>query len=371
MFSLYIHIPFCKRKCPYCDFYSQLSLADVDYYLEVLERELQLYRERFCGDLVSIYLGGGTPSLLSIRAIERLLNAIAKTFTIIHACEITLECNPEQASESYYSDLQILGINRLSIGIQSLDDRILHFLGRGHTATEAKRAITLAHKVGFKRISTDIIYGIPTQTVAELEVTLRGLRDIEHISAYHLTIEENTFFGRMYARGKLYEVEESISEEHFALCHEYLQNAGYEHYEVSSYARGRGYSIHNMGYWCARPYLGLGASAHSYDGERLRWWNPQNLKTYYERVANGVCFVDAERLTDEELWEEWLLTGLRTQWGVCLTEGVSRFSQQKIGELEKKARPLLQAQLLKQKAGRLYIPPEKFILADQVIRTLS
>ena len=369
MFSIYIHIPFCRRKCPYCDFYSQTTSTGLESYLAVLQNELELYATYFQGDVVSIYFGGGTPSLLNSVQVSSILDCIARLYSVASDCEITLESNPEQASLGYYRALHDVGINRLSIGVQSLDDRILKFLGRGHSARQALDALTYAQKAGFERLSADVIYGIPTLSTTTLETTLRALVGIEHISAYHLTLEESTAFGRMHARGKLEEVDEDTSIAHFQLCNTLLGDAGYEHYEISSFARNAAYSRHNMGYWFARPYLGVGAAAHSYDGKR-RWWNASNVQEYIERVEAGACFHAQEMLNEEEQWEEWLLTRLRTQWGLNLAEGEQRFGKERMRRLATKSRPLLQAQLLKQEAGQLYLPTEQFLVADEVIREL-
>jgi putative coproporphyrinogen dehydrogenase len=369
MFSLYLHIPFCKRKCPYCDFYSQTNQEDKERYLSAVQKELALYADYFHDEVVSIYFGGGTPSLLNSAEIGALLNCIARIYSVSTDCEITLESNPEQASVAYYRALYNAGINRLSIGVQSLDNRILQFLGRGHNAQEALYALEYAQHAGFRRISADVIYGIPSLSTSTLEATLRTLVGIEHISAYHLTLEEATAFGRMHARGKLKEVDEETSIAHFNLCNELLGRAGYEHYEISSFAQQSGYSRHNMGYWFDRPYLGVGAAAHSYDGRR-RWWNHSNIQSYMNTITSGSLFPNQESLNEEERWEEWLLTHLRTQWGLNLAEGEQRFGRKRIETLIIKSRPLLQSQLLQEEAGRLYIPPNHFLVADEVIREL-
>ena len=369
MFSLYLHIPFCKRKCPYCDFYSQTLPTNIEQYLTALQQELNLYTNYFPKEVVSIYFGGGTPSLLSSKQIGTLLDTIAQLYSLSADCEITLESNPEQASEAYYNALHSVGINRLSIGVQSLDDAILKFLGRRHSAREALNALEYAQKAGFKRLSADVIYGIPTQSLKSLESTLGTLVGIEHISAYHLTLEAATVFGRMHARGKLQEVDEETSIAHFKLCDELLQIAGYEHYEISSFTRNARYSQHNLGYWFSRPYLGVGAAAHSYDGKR-RWWNVNNVGSYIAQVDSKAYFPNQETLSEEERWEEWLLTRLRTRWGLRLAEGEQHFGFERMNRLAIKSRPLLQAKILKQEAGQLYLPTEKFLVADEVIREL-
>lgn len=369
MFSIYIHIPFCRRKCPYCDFYSISQRADTLPYLATLEKELALYSAHFTGEVLSIYWGGGTPSLLTSQQVASILNTIARLYPLSADCEITLESNPEQASLAYYRQLRAAGVNRLSIGVQSLDDTILKFLGRGHSALQAYEALQFAQKAGFQRLSADVIYGIPKLSTDTLETTLRAIVGLEHISAYHLTIEESTAFGRMQAKGKLKEVDEDTSVAHFQLCDTLLREAGYQHYEISSFARNEGYSRHNMGYWFARPYLGVGAAAHSYDGSQ-RWCNPSNVQEYIKQVEAGTRFPAQEVLSSEEQWEEWLLTRLRTQWGLNLAEGEQRFGKERMQRLAIKCNPLCSAQILKQESGRLYLSTEHFLVADEVIREL-
>lgn len=373
MFSLYLHIPFCRRKCPYCDFFSTPSGAVPDDYIATLLAELELYRPYFTGTLSSLYFGGGTPSLLTARQVDTLLRAIAHHYPLPSDCEITLECNPEQASLAYFQALRAVGVNRLSVGIQSLDDALLRFLGRGHSARQALDTLAFAEKAQFNRLSTDVIYGIPSQSETALETTLNALLGVEHISAYHLSIEEATPFGKMQARGKLREVDEEVSVAHFALCDTLLRAAGYDHYEISSFARSEGYSCHNMGYWFDRPYLGLGAGAHAYavmaEGAR-RWWNASHLPTYMRQVSEGVLFPESELLTDELRWEEWLMTRLRTRWGLSLSEGAQRFGMPRIARLLADAALFLSSGSLVHADDHLFIPPQHFLTADQTIRGL-
>ena len=368
-FSLYLHIPFCRRKCPYCDFFSTPASAAPDAYIDLLLAELALYQPYFAGALCSIYLGGGTPSLLTAGQVATLLRAIERHYTLTPDCEVTLECNPEQASIAYFRDLRAVGVNRLSVGIQSLDDSLLRFLGRGHSARQAVDTLRFAERAHFARMSADVIYGLPSQSLSVLKDTLNALLGIEHLSAYHLSIEEATPFGKMQARGNLREVDEEVSVAHFALCDTLLREAGYDHYEVSSFAQPEGYSRHNMGYWDDRPYLGLGAGAHSYDGGR-RWWNPSHLATYTRGVEERTLFPESELLTTEIRWEEWLMTRLRTRWGLSLREGALAFGAQRIARLLSDATPFLAAGTLVHEADHLCIPPSHFLTADQTIRAL-
>ena len=369
MLSIYIHIPFCRRKCPYCDFFSRPASCVPDNYITILRTELSLYHSHFTGEVQSVYFGGGTPSLLTASQVEELLRLLSTYYTLTPECEITLECNPEQASLDYFQALRAVGINRLSVGVQSLDDNVLRFLGRGHSAQQAITALKHAERAHFTRLSADVIYGIPFQKEGVLKSSLSVLSDIEHISAYHLSIEEATPFGKMQARGKLSEVDEEVSVTHFSLCDALLREAGYEHYEISSFAHAGGYSRHNMGYWFDRPYLGLGAGAHSYDGAQ-RWWNPADLVRYAQNLDQRLRFPERELLTDQLRWEEWLMTRLRTRWGISLTEGAQRFSSERMTPLLATAKPLVAAGLLVRQDDNLFIPPQHFLTADQTIRNL-
>lgn len=369
MFSLYIHIPYCLRKCPYCDFYSQSDRSTLDEYIDVLISELKLYSAFGDGKLVSIYWGGGTPSLLAPQQVERVHNVVAQQYSIAPECEITFECNPEQGNAAYFQALQQCGINRLSLGIQSFDAKTLQFLGRRHSVEAATAALDLAQTY-FAHVSADIIYGVPGLSNAQLASTLEALCGVEHLSAYHLSIEAATPFGRMHAKGKLQEVDETTSVEQFKLCDSMLRSAGYEHYEISNFARSGAYSVHNMGYWFSRPYVGIGASAHSFDGSR-RWWNASNLQEYRTQVLSGVQMPNMEELSLEERWEEWLLTRLRTQWGISLSEGLEAFGAERIEQLQAKAQPFLKSGQLYQQKEQYIIPSEQYLVADAIIRALA
>lgn len=369
MFSLYIHIPYCLRKCPYCDFYSQSDRSTLDAYIEVLISELKLYSTFGHGELVSIYWGGGTPSLLAPQQVERVHNVVAQQYSIAPECEITFECNPEQGNAAYFRALPQCGINRLSLGIQSFDAKTLEFLGRRHSVETATAALDLAQTY-FAHVSADIIYGVPGLSNTQLAATLEALCGVEHLSAYHLSIEAATPFGRMQAKGKLQEVAETTSIEQFRLCDSILRSAGYEHYEISNFARGGAYSVHNMGYWFSRPYLGIGASAHSFDGSR-RWWNANNLQKYRAQVLSGVQMPNMEELSLEERWEEWILTRLRTQWGISLSEGLATFGKARIERFQAKAQPFFKSGQLYQQGDQYIIPSEQYLVADAIIRALA
>jgi oxygen-independent coproporphyrinogen-3 oxidase len=318
--GLYIHIPFCLKKCDYCDFYSGTSLTRVPVFLEGLFREMELYRGRFDG-FDTVYIGGGTPSVLSARQIGDIFAAIRTNFNLLPDQEITVETNPGDLSLPYLESLHEIGINRLITGVQSFDNGVLRFLGRRHSAEEAASAIEDARKAGFKNIGLDLIYGVPGQGLGSwLETLNQALAcQPEHLSCYQLTLEHGTPLGRKLAKGEFVLPGEDLQYEFFMKTSEILEDAGYMHYEVSNFARGMTFaSRHNQKYWSHTPYLGLGPAAHSFQGDH-RWWNHRSLEKYVDSLKGWKLPIGgAERLTTEQLALESFSLGLRTRAGVNL-----------------------------------------------------
>jgi len=320
--GLYIHIPFCLNKCHYCDFYSVTSLTRVPVFLDALFREMEMYRGRFDA-FDTIYIGGGTPSVLSAEQIRDILAAVRSNFKLLPDQEITLETNPGDLSLPYVDSLREIGINRLNIGAQSFDQKVLDFLGRRHSVEEAASAIEDARKAGFGNMGLDLIYGVPGQEMASWLNTLNRALSFrpEHLSCYQLTVEEKTPLGRRYARGECTVPGEELQYQFFMKTSEILENAGYIHYEVSNFARGMTYaSRHNQKYWDHTPYLGLGPAAHSFQGNR-RWWNHRSVEKYVQLLMGSEFPIEeTERLTMEQMALESLYLGLRTKMGVNLDE---------------------------------------------------
>lgn len=316
--GLYIHIPFCRSKCPYCDFYSIASSSLIPRWLESLKKETGLYRDRFsCFD--TVYLGGGTPSLLDISAIGEILEFIKSGYNVIDTAEITIEANPGDLSPEKIAGIKSLGINRINLGIQSLNDRDLLFLGRGHNAADSERSFMALRDAGLDNIGIDLMYGLKDQALKEWMQTLERAVSFnpEHISCYQLTLEGKTLFNTMKARGDLKELPEETAAEFFLETSAFLEHKGYVHYEVSNYAGNEKFrSKHNMKYWKRIPYLGLGPSAHSFDGKK-RWWNYRSVRKYCEYLEKGCAPVeDSETLTREQETLEKLSLGLRTAEGI-------------------------------------------------------
>jgi len=320
--GLYIHVPFCIRKCGYCDFYSVTSTSLIPEYLEALFREMEMYRGRFDA-FDTVYIGGGTPSVLSAEQIRGILATIRSNVDLLPDREITVETNPGDLSLPYLESLREIGINRLNIGAQSFDQKVLDFLGRRHSAEEAASAIVDARKVGFGNIGLDLIYGVPGHEVASwLDTLNRALSfEPEHLSCYQLTVEEKTPLGRTCARGECTVPGEELQYQFFMKTSENLENAGYIHYEVSNFARGMTFaSRHNQKYWDHSPYLGFGPAAHSFQGNQ-RWWNHRSVEKYVSTIRSGNFPIrEQEVLSVEQLRLESLYLGLRTRVGMNLKE---------------------------------------------------
>jgi putative oxygen-independent coproporphyrinogen III oxidase len=318
--GLYIHIPFCKSKCGYCSFYSIKSLNLIPNFIDALKKEIEFYRNVF-SSFDTIYIGGGTPSLLSMQQLESIFTAINKYYKIDPHSEITMEVNPGDVSLEYFQSLRTLGINRLNIGIQSFDNNILKFLGRRHDSQEAIAAINDARTAGFTNIGIDLIYGVHHQDIKLWKLTLQKALSFtpEHISCYQLSLDGKTPLYKKYAAEGIKLPKEKEQLKFFLTTDEILENAGYIHYEVSNFARRENLkSKHNMKYWQHVPYLGLGPVAHSFLGNK-RWWNKPFVNKYLKEITQGKMPVEnTEELTAEQLQLEALFLGLRTKAGIDL-----------------------------------------------------
>ena len=339
--GLYIHIPFCLTKCPYCSFYSQTDLSLIPDFIEALEKEMEMVRPTFSLPFDTVYIGGGTPSVLHLRQIERIVGEIRKYFFLAPSTEFTLEANPGDLDFPFLQTLRELGIHRLNLGVQSFAPDVLSFLGRRHTAEQAVRAIEASRKAGFEHIGLDFIYGVPGQP---LELWLDHLRRAipfspEHLSCYQLTAEEDTPMGNAHRRGVFAFPEEEELHQFFLATSESLERAGYIHYEVSNFSRGLQYaSRHNQKYWDHTPYLGLGPSAHSFSGS-ARWWNTSSVMAYMNALrAENQPLENMETLTPEQLRREAFFLGLRTARGINLNE----FSENHGENLLREKRNILQ-----------------------------
>lgn len=320
MAGIYLHIPFCKQACYYCDFHFSTSLALSQPMVDAMVREIELHQGYLNGESVdTIYFGGGTPSLLSEKQLTALLNIIYKEYEVNPDAEITLEANPDDLSLDKLKKLRYVGINRLSIGIQSFHDAHLTYLNRAHNDTEALACVGHAREVGFNNISIDLIYGIPANDHKIWEKDLIQAMELrpEHISAYCLTIEEKTVFGNWLKKGKIKNVEDEFAANQFELLLNAMNKNGYEQYEISNFALPGQYSQHNSAYWQQKKYLGIGPSAHSFNGLSRQHNIAQNAK-YIKLVTTGEIPFELDHLSKEDAINEYLLTTLRTIWGANL-----------------------------------------------------
>ena len=367
MAAIYFHIPFCKRLCGYCDFYRSVKLKYMPQVVEAMRRELAT-QHSFLHDktIRTIYFGGGTPSLLAPSEIERFVEQVRSQFDCSCLEEVTIEVNPDDITPEYVAELRKTSVNRISMGVQSLDDRCLQFMGRRHSAKQAVEAVRMLQEAGYDNISVDVIFGVPGFGVTELVNTLEGVvaMNVQHISAYHLTIEENTRFGRMMAKGEFEEIDECSSESHFLWVHRALTAAGYEHYEVSNYAREGFRSKHNSSYWRGVEYLGIGPGAHSYNGE-VRRWCEQPIEEYIKGVEYG-----SEVLSEKDKLNEYVMTSLRCIEGFSLDRVEQNFGIAERKRLEHEAIKTGISELLINDSGNLRIAPENMLLSDFVIEAL-
>ena len=320
MAGIYIHIPFCYQRCNYCDFYKTTQLSKKTDLITAIKSEL-LQRKKWLNSesVKTIYFGGGTPSLLTTDEIQSIIDTIFLNYSIDNNPEITLETNPDDLSKTYINNICATPINRLSIGIQSFQDSILKKMNRRHNTKQAIDCVKLAQDAGFSNISTDLIYGVPGLSMQMWEDSLKQMAklNIQHLSAYHLTIEQNTTFGKMLKHGELKVIKERDSILQFKTLIEWSKNSNFEHYEISNFAKDKLYSKHNTSYWQQQKYLGIGPSAHSYN-INTRLWNIADIDKYIEAINNNTSYSESEILSEIDKYNEYLMTWLRTKWGVNL-----------------------------------------------------
>jgi oxygen-independent coproporphyrinogen-3 oxidase len=321
--------------------------------------------------LDTLYLGGGTPSLLSEAQLDRIVKSLLRFHSFREGPEWTIECNPDDLDPKRLAYLRSIGFNRLSIGVQSFHERDLVLMRRSHNAAQAERSVHEAAASGFRNISMDLIYGIPGQNFGEWEENIEKALSlpVSHISAYHLTFEPGTVFDHWRKKGRLFPVHEEESVQQYNKLREKLLPAGFEHYELSNFGLAGYRSEHNMIYWSEKPYLGYGPSAHSYDGLD-RSWNHASLKGYLEGIAGGGDISETEHLGTDERYHDYLITSLRTRWGCDPDHLERKFGLRYREHFETKARPYLEGGSLYFTDGRIAIQPEKWLIADHIVREL-
>lgn len=366
--GLYIHIPFCRSKCGYCNFYSEISLCSIPAFLTALPKEMEMYREKF-SLLDTVYIGGGTPSLLDASQLQNILQKIGEYFHVLPGAEITIEVNPADLDFSFLKAMRDMGINRLNIGIQSLDRKALVFLGRRHTADQAISAIETSRRAGFDNIGLDLMYGIPGQDMTSWLDTLSGAISFhpEHLSCYQLTLETGTPLETRCQKGAFSLPGDDLQYDFFVITDKTLADAGYIHYEVSNFAMDMKFaSRHNQKYWDHSPYLGLGPGAHSFLKDQ-RWWNHKSIERYTADIRAGKPPVEEnESLTTEQLQLEALYLGLRTKKGVNLNRFAERYNCDLVAQKGKLLRKLEEEGLITIQDGYLSTTCSGLAVADSL-----
>lgn len=382
--GIYIHIPFCKQACSYCDFHFSTSLSKKELFINALLKEIELQKNYLsiqrlhnsaasvAGENInSIYFGGGTPSVLNEKEINLIFEKLSEYFAIPKNAEVTLEANPDDISEDYLKSLKNTPINRLSIGVQSFSNADLRYMNRVHDAATALRSIKLALAAGFENISIDLIYGTPTMNHKTWVDNLQALFEmpVNHLSCYSLTVESRTPLYKMIRLGKTVAPEDQKSAAQFEILMQLTAENNFEHYEISSFSRNRKYSIHNSGYWRGESYLGLGPSAHSYN-RISRQWNVANNSVYIDSLLKGKMPFEKEELTSQQKYNEYVMTSLRTKWGASIEKISKDFGVEYENYFKKESRKILEKNLLSEKENIFYLSEKGKLFADQIASSL-
>ena len=374
MSGIYIHIPFCKQACHYCDFHFSTSMKKKDDMVLALAKEIGMRKPFDSAQddniIETIYFGGGTPSVLSNEEINFLISEVYKNYKVIENPEITLEANPDDLSAERILELSKSPINRLSIGIQSFYEDDLKMMNRAHNSAEAKKCLEEATKY-FDNISLDLIYGIPGLSDEMWRQNIQTALDfgIPHISSYALTVEPKTALSKLIQTGKVAEPQDEVASNHFMILVEMLQKNGFIHYELSNFGKENYFSKNNSAYWLGKKYIGIGPSAHSYDGEK-RGWNVANNSLYIKAIQNNELPIETETLTISDRYNEYIMTGLRTIWGVSLDRIEKEFGTEYLDYLQKQSEKFLNDELLSIENNILKPTPKGKFLTDGIASDL-
>jgi oxygen-independent coproporphyrinogen-3 oxidase len=372
MAGIYLHIPFCKQACYYCNFHFSTSLKQKNGFLEALLKEIALQHTYLQGETIeTIYFGGGTPSLLAADELQRIMTALYGYFTIDQAAEITLEANPDDITNEQLASWKAAGINRLSIGVQSFFGEDLQLMNRAHNAQQAIDCITRAQAAGFNNLTIDLIYGSPTLTDEKWKQNVQRAIDLQipHLSCYALTVEPGTALQHLISKNKAPAVSSDDQARQFLLLMDWMRVAGYEHYEISNFALPGKRSRHNSAYWQGKHYLGLGPSAHSFNGVS-RQWNVSNNAQYITSLANGTVPFEKEDLTGTQQVNEYIMTSLRTMEGMDLQHIQQLAGAQASRSLQQSSSRYIQQQLIRQEENRLILTQEGKLFADKIAAEL-
>lgn len=370
--GIYIHIPFCKKRCIYCDFYSTTRNEIRQVYTDMLCKELEMRKDYLNGeDIDTIYFGGGTPSQLDESQLSKILSCIYKIYKVKNDTEITIECNPDDLKPEYIAMLRRLPFNRISMGIQTFNEDTLNVLQRRHTANEAIEAYKNCRNAGFQNISIDLMYGLPHETIKQWQSDLQQAIDLkpEHISAYHLIYEKRTPLYQLLKQHKVQEVDENLSLKFFTMLMDELKVAGYIHYEISNFCLPNYHSKHNSGYWTGKKYLGCGPSAHSFDGTS-RQWNVSSLDAYLKGIREGILNFEKEEENLYTRYNDFVITSIRTYWGMNLSTLKERFGDKLFRYCLKMASPYIDRKLMTVRNNTLCLTREGIFISDGIMSDL-
>lgn len=369
MAGIYIHIPFCRKLCFYCDFYHLIGAGDNKNFVDAIIRETTLRKDYLGNEKVkTIYLGGGTPSVFSAKDLGLILNNIYKEFSLEEENEITIEMNPDDVTTEYLEGIKSLGVNRISLGIQSWRDEDLKLLNRRHDSERAVSALKDIFATGFQNVSIDLIYGIPGMALSDWESNLdfSFSFDIKHLSAYHLTIEKGTVFGKMQEKGLISEIDEEESASLFNILIKKAEVAGFIQYEISNFGKPGYFSQHNSNYWKQVKYLGLGPSAHSFNGYS-RQWNRSDLKKYINELRSGNLDFEIEELDTKTRFNEYIMTSLRTMWGLDLDYIEKTFEKEGYDYVINTSSKFRKYGMMKQEKNCLVLTNQGKMISDNII----
>ncbi|WP_294271388.1 radical SAM family heme chaperone HemW [uncultured Chryseobacterium sp.] len=370
---IYIHIPFCKQKCSYCNFHFSTSLRGKEEMLAAMKKEIFLRKDELQHkNLKSLYFGGGTPSILSPDELKSLIDEVLKYYSFEQDIEVTLEANPDDLDKNFLKGLSDSPVNRLSIGTQSFFEADLKLMNRAHTAHEAEDSIKRAQDFGFENLSIDLIYGSPT---SDLETWKENLHktialEVPHISSYALTVEPKTALENWIKKGKVSNPREEEQNSEFYYLSSFLKDHGFDHYEISNFAKPGFYSRHNSAYWKYNEYLGIGPSAHSYNGLDKRSWNIAHNQQYIQKLSSGILAKEEEILSEKDQFNEMIMIGLRTVWGVGLDQLKTKFSEAILEDFNAGIRQKMRDGILITDNNHLKIPEKHWFMADGIAADL-
>ena len=371
MSGIYIHIPYCKQACHYCDFHFSTTMKTKNEMIDCIVKEMDIRKSEFSKKIDSVYIGGGTPSVMTNLELETIFNGLEKKISISDIKEITIEINPEDLINEKLEFYNEIGINRLSIGIQSMNNNILKWMNRSHNKNQIINGLNTVKELGYENISLDFIYGTPKNLTRDIKDELLEILKFNptHLSCYHLTIEDGTYFGHLEKKRKIKRIEDDISQKEFQWISEKLKSKNYQHYEISNFALQGKQSFHNSNYWNQSSYIGLGPGAHSFRNSTRRW-NISNNRLYIKNIKAGVPYFEQEVLSPYDLVNEKIMLGLRTLNGLDKNYIFSIVPQSIKDEIESKLNTFLKDGILISTNNIISMNPEKWLLSEYVSREL-